>query len=72
MILIVPDAQARLAELTRAGCTIDLPLVEKPYGAYFAVRDPNGVAIYIMERRGDSKRRFEAAGLPNLCRPSRR
>jgi catechol 2,3-dioxygenase-like lactoylglutathione lyase family enzyme len=71
MIVIVPDARARHGELTGAGCLIDQPLVEKPYGAYFAVRDPNGVVIYIMERRGESKRRFEAAGLPYRCAPVR-
>lgn len=67
MIFIVPDASARLADLTRAGCVIDQSLVEQPYGAFFAIRDPNGVPIYIMERRGESKRRFEAFGLPVRC-----
>lgn len=60
----VDSAAEWLARLTNRGATLDHPLTEEAYGAYFGIRDPNGVMYYFMERRGESKLRFQAYGLP--------
>jgi len=59
----VDSASEWMARLTGKGVKLDHPLTEEAYGAYFGIRDPNEVMYYFMERRGDSRSRFQAYGL---------
>jgi predicted enzyme related to lactoylglutathione lyase len=45
---VVPDAEAALAELAH-GAEIDMPLREMPFGKVFAVKDPAGHSLYLLE-----------------------
>jgi predicted enzyme related to lactoylglutathione lyase len=45
---VVPDANAALAELSR-GAEIAVPLREMPFGKVFAIKDPAGNPVYLLE-----------------------
>ena len=45
---VVPDAEAALAELGRKAA-ITMPLRQMPFGKVFAVNDPAGNALYLLE-----------------------
>ncbi len=47
----VEDARAEQARLTSLGVPIEVPLRDEPWGdRHFAVRDPNGIGVDIVER----------------------
>lgn len=50
--VMVGDAKKALAEFEERGGIADQPMAELDWGRYFGARDPNGVRIWIMERRG--------------------
>lgn len=49
LTLMVADAAAAHDAVIRAGATIDEAMVERPYGRFFGVRDPDGVLVYVMQ-----------------------
>jgi predicted enzyme related to lactoylglutathione lyase len=50
--IMVRDLSEALAQIVERGGVIDLAVAEHEWGCYFGVRDPDGVRVYIMERRG--------------------
>lgn len=50
IVVVVPDADRIHDELSVRGVTLTTPLVSESWGRYFGVQDPDGVALYFLER----------------------
>lgn len=69
--VFVADIEAQRRRLDSKGVPLAWPLTEEYYGLYCGVRDPNGVMIYFVERRGDAGERLlrlRQAGSRVVCR----
>jgi predicted enzyme related to lactoylglutathione lyase len=50
IVVFVTDAVRVHGELSARGVTVTTPLANEPWGRYFGVQDPDGVALYFLER----------------------
>jgi predicted enzyme related to lactoylglutathione lyase len=50
IVVIVADAIRVHGELSARGVTVTTPVANEPWGRYFEVQDPDGVALYFLER----------------------
>lgn len=50
IVMIVPDAARAHDEVSARGVIVTTPLASEPWGRFFGVQEPGGVALYFLER----------------------